>query len=307
MVTAEKTILSRVARRSGLSKAELLATERIPAAIDYVDHPSFELAETEQELFGHDRAVNVPLWTEFPQVPEENHRSSRKRTSVTASEEVQLFLRYNYARYRLAKVLAAQGRRFAAGRARQAILWHGRVRQCRSDLVHANLALVLAMGRRTRISGAEFSEMVSEGNMALLRSIEKFDVSRGFKFSTYACRSILKSFNRLATKTGRYRSHFPAEYDPDLDRSDQDDVNHDVQQDYAVESLREVLDRNRAKLSDVEQTIIRERFALNADGKKRTLADVGQMVSLTNERIRQIQNGALGKLRTVLNEQYLAG
>ena len=70
------------------------------------------------------------------------------------------------------------------------------------------MPLVLAMVRRIRMPMVEFVDLISEGNKALLRSVEKFDVSRGFKFSTYACRAILKGFSRLATKTGSYRQHF---------------------------------------------------------------------------------------------------
>jgi RNA polymerase sigma factor (sigma-70 family) len=152
----------------------------------------------------------------------------------------------------------------------------------------------------------EFPELISEGNMALLRSVEKFDVSRGFKFSTYACRAILKSFHRLATNVGRYRQHFPTEFDPKLEHSDYDLRKHDIQRDDSVEALRDILSRNRASLSDVERTVVMERFALGTEGKGRTLSEVGKLIGLTNERVRQIQNAALAKLRAVLDEDYLA-
>jgi RNA polymerase primary sigma factor len=50
--------------------------------------------------------------------------------------------------------------------------------------------------------------------------VEKFDCSRGFKFSTYSCRAILKSFSRVAMRASRYRGKFPAEFDPAMERSD---------------------------------------------------------------------------------------
>ena len=52
---------------------------------------------------------------------------------------------------------------------------------------------------------SEFAEIVSEGNMALMRAVDKFSVDRGFKFSTYACRAILKAFSRTAMKSSRHR------------------------------------------------------------------------------------------------------
>ena len=50
-----------------------------------------------------------------------------------------------------------------------------------------------------------------------------------------------------------------------------------------------------------------ERYAIGSEGKGRTLAEVGQLVGLTNERVRQIQNAALMKIKGVLDEEYLVG
>lgn len=275
---------------------------RIPAEVNFVDNPSFARPEAEEEFFGRSASeIVVPQWTNCPEVPEEVTLPKIGRTKLSPDEEVRLFLRYNYARYRISKLAQSQQRRFSRVRAKQMVLWYRRAQQCRADLVRANMALVLAMAKRTRIANVEFPELVSEGNMALLRSVEKFDVARGFKFSTYACRSILKSFNRLATKTGRYRQRFPTEFDPELEKSDYDVKKHEMERQDFVESLRDVLARNRANLSDVEQTVVTERFALLSRGKKRTLAEVGKMVGLTNERVRQIQNLALAKIREALD------
>jgi DNA-directed RNA polymerase specialized sigma subunit len=49
------------------------------------------------------------------------------------------------------------------------------------------------MAKRTRLGDVDFAEIVSEGNMALMRAVDKFNVDKGFKFSTYACRAILKA------------------------------------------------------------------------------------------------------------------
>ncbi|MHC4563238.1 MAG: sigma-70 family RNA polymerase sigma factor [Planctomycetota bacterium] len=290
---------------SKLSEDERRLYERIPEDIDVVPHESFDAADAEDVYFGEELAVSVPQWTHFPEAPEDMHKAARARATLGKDEEAFLFLRYNYARSRLSKLAAAQKRRRGLARAKEMLLWFERLLGARSDVVNANMALVLAMAKRTRIPNVDFADLVSEGNMALLRSVEKFDVSRGFKFSTYACRSILKSFNRLATKTGRYRSHFPTEYDPDLQRSDEEDVKHDRQHEDAVDSLKDVLASNRANLTEVERIVVRERFALGDSDKKRTLDEVGRMVGLTNERVRQLQNSALDKLRAVLSEEYL--
>jgi RNA polymerase sigma factor (sigma-70 family) len=290
-----------------LSPQQRETYELIPPEIDCMYHESFDQKGAEDTYFGQEaHQVDVPAWNHFPEVVDETVTTPAKRTSLSARDEKTLFLQYNFARYTLGKLIEAQAKRRTARRAENMVLWYSRALNCRSRLVRANMALVLAMAKRTRIPNVEFAEMVSEGNMALLRSVEKFDVARGFKFSTYACRAILKSFNRLATKTGRYRQHFPTEYDPDLERSDYDVMKHEMQRDDSVEALREILSQNRASLSEVEQVVVMERFALGRDGQKgRTLAEVGKMVGLTNERVRQIQNLALGKIKAALGKDYL--
>ncbi|MBS3821015.1 MAG: sigma-70 family RNA polymerase sigma factor [Planctomycetes bacterium] len=290
-----------------LTDEQLGTYRRIPDQMDYVDNPLFSTAKAEQRLFGDGAMdVDVPVWTSCADDVVDVSKAPKRKTSLTDEEEVELFLRHNYACYRLGKLIKAQNRRRSLGRARQMIHWFKRVMRTRAALASANMALVLAMAKRTRIPNVEFSELVSEGNMALLRSIEKFDVARGFKFSTYACRAILKGFNRLATKTGRYRQYFPTEYDPAMERSDYDEKKHEMQRDDSVQSLRDIISQNRARLTETEQLIVMERFALGRDGEKgRTLAQVGKMVGLTNERVRQIQNHALDKLRSALDTHYL--
>jgi len=280
--------------------------EEIPAAVDHVPDPSFDSPGVEEELFGDSAPViHVRAWAHFAEVPEEVEPRQRRSAALKSSEEAVLFLRYNYARRHLGELAVLQNHRFSVRRAKEMVLWFRRAKKVESDLVGANMALVLAMAKRTRIPNVDFTELISEGSLALLRSVEKFDVSRGYKFSTYACRSILKSFNRLATKTGRYRQRFPTEYDPSMERSDYDERKHEIHLQHSIESLREILAENRAKLTDVEQTIINERFAVASGGPRRTLAEVGRLVGLTNERVRQLQNNALGKLRAVLNADYL--
>ena len=268
----------------------------------YVADRSFSSSRAEERLFGAGAApISVPAWTQFPEAGDEDLPARSRRTALSGRDEAALFLRFNYARCRLGRILARRGYR-PLGKEFQ--LWYRRMMDCKESIARANMALVVAMAKRTRIPNVEFSELVSEGNMALLRSVEKFDVSRGFKFSTYACRSILKSFNRLATKTGRYRRLFPTEFDPELEQSDQEVRRGQIERQDSLDELRDVLKNNRAGLSALERRVVVERFPAGAKADRvRTLAEVGQIVGLTNERVRQIQNSALAKLRAVLAEE----
>ena len=275
----------------------------MPEEVDYVPHPDYRLVRTELELFGPDcEVIRVPEWRQFPELEEAESGPRKRRPHLSRQEEGLLFMRLNYARYRLAPLVAAQRKRFSAGRVSEMLMWYRRALDSRAVLASANMALVVAMAKRTRINAAEFGDLVSEGNMALLRAIEKFDVSRGFKFSTYGCRAILKSFHRLATKLGTYRQRFPTEYDPSMEASDEVDRRHTDQRELAIEDLQRVLIRNTAKLTAVERAVVGARFAVDGHRQAKTLEQVGKLVGLSKERVRQVQNVALQKLRATLVE-----
>ena len=186
------------------------------------------------------------------------------------------------------------------------IEWHRRFEHYREYLVRTNLALVLAMAKRTRLGDVDFAEIVSEGNMALIRAVDKFNVERGFKFSTYACRAILKAFSRTAMKHSRHRTRFPVEFDPDMEKSDWVDKKRDVVEEDCIDELKQIVERNLAELSDTEQTVLRRRFNWEqTEEQPLTLEEVGQIIGVTKERVRQIQNKALAKIRKLMEEGVL--
>jgi RNA polymerase sigma factor (sigma-70 family) len=235
-----------------------------------------------------------------------------RSSTLTTEQERHLFLRYNYARYRVAKVVRKfAGKRLTAKAASELLWWHEQAMTTRSEIVQANLPLVLAMVKRTRLGNVDYAELVSEGNMALLRSVHKFDCGRGFKFSTYSCRAILKSFSRVAMKTSRYRGRFPMEFDPSLEKSNHIEHCRAEHKADCVDELRGIIRENSAELNEVEVKVIRARFALcdkgNLGGSSpQTLEQVGLLIGVTKERVRQIQNRALAKLRTKLQDDFLA-
>ncbi|MCH8913911.1 MAG: hypothetical protein IIA33_10135, partial [Planctomycetes bacterium] len=140
-------------------------------------------------------------------------------------------------------------------------------------------------------------------------SVEKFDTARGFKFSTYSCRAILKSFSRLAMRTGRYRGMFPVELTTELEKSDYIERKRIAAEEDFVDDLKLILTANLAHLNDVENTVIRERFALDTtddEPNHKTLEQVGRIIGVTKERVRQIQNKALQKIKVVLEDDVVA-
>ena len=292
---------------AGLLPAEAEVYARINWEQSFISNDIFSQSGIESRFFGLEaKHINEPVWDCLVDDARDIPLVRSRRTTLSDDEEQELFLRYNYAAYRLSLLISKQLKRETLSRAKEMCMWQRRLQQARSAIAAANMGLVMAMARRTKIPNVDFPELISEGNMALLRSIDKFDVSRGFKFSTYACRAILKSFNRLATKTGRYRQFFPTEFEPTLERSDYDVLRHEMRRQDSLESIREIIDTNLADLTETERTVVVERFALDSDEDKgRTLAEVGVKVGLTNERVRQIQLAALNKIRIALDKHYL--
>jgi RNA polymerase sigma factor (sigma-70 family) len=75
--------------------------------------------------------------------------------------------------------------------------------EARSKMIEANLRLVVAIGKRYVARGLPFSDIIEEGNLGLIRAVEKFDYKRGFKFSTYASWWIKQAIERAITNQVR--------------------------------------------------------------------------------------------------------
>lgn len=282
---------------------------------DYIPHPDFTDKGIETRLFGSTAKLVNSTATRFCEAADpmaELTAVTDKVPTLTAEQERTLFARYNYARMRTRELLDKfSGKTLTIKATRELLAWEYRAFRSRSLIVRLNMPLVLAMAKRTRLTNIDFNEMISEGNMALLRSVEKFDCSRGFKFSTYACRAILKSFSRVAMRASRYRGYFPTEFDPAMERSDFTDRQRENVERDCVDELKDILLQNLAGLSQVEQTVINERFAIGGlqfgeDRGPKTLEQVGRIIGVTKERVRQIQNNALRKIKVALENGYLA-
>ena len=285
-----------------------LATEALSVSLDFMPNPLFNKADAQRELFdeGMEIARAGTGWY-HPMMEDVLTSATPSSSLLKANEEKHLFLRYNYARMRAGILAAAFKEKPGKKTATELAFWFGRVRDTRELITNANLALVLAMAKRTRMADVDFGDLISEGNMALLRAVEKFDAARGFKFSTYACRAILKAFSRIAVKSNRYHTMFPMEFDPSMERSKDMETRRDNVTRDAVEELQRIIRANSANLTEVERRVIEARFAINRTQEETsmTLEEVGQVIGVTKERVRQIQNRALEKLRATLNSEVL--
>lgn len=228
--------------------------------------------------------------------------------ALKKDQEVTLFAQLNYARHRMCQIrrkLLRQGD-WDAGDVRDLLDMNQKQLNCRSQIVTSNMGLVLSLAQKIKYPGVEFTDLVSEGSMALLRAVEKFDFTRGFKFSTYACRAILKGFSRAAKQFYNYHTRFPAQLDTAMERPDRNEQNRVEYQEDLASEVGMILERNLADLSELEQSVVRMRFSLGDQySKPMTLKSVGESLNLTKERIRQIQNSALAKLKNVAEERLV--
>ena len=270
----------------------------------YVDSSVFSTQNIEHELFcpGSDNIPLPPVSWYKPTMEKPEDLGQKKSKAMSKEEERLMFLRYNYAKLRLENLrrsVASKG--ITQKIARDIMKWHHRVVFHQEYLVNANVALVLAMLKIYRHEFTDFAEMISDGNAALLRSIEKFNVTLGFKFSTYACRSIIKSFSRCCVRAKRQQRRRHVDIQEAFEQTAWHEEQVNMQEGYYLEQMRQIINGNEAKLSASELRVIKLRFGLRREGDHaRTLEEVGKLVGVTKERVRQIQNNALSKLRAIL-------
>lgn len=233
-----------------------------------------------------------------------------------------------------------------------------------TSLVQSNLRLVVAIARRYAGRGMALLDLIQEGNVGLMRAVERFDYRRGFKFSTYATWWIRQAISRAIADQGRTirmpihvldvvnkltkarreltqqlgRAPTDEEIAEELDieparvaelqriamdtvsletpvGEDDDgtlgDLVEDIDSDRPADmatfaSLQDQLALALEGLSDRERQILVMRFGL-ADGRMRTLEEVGSHFRVTRERIRQLETKALAKLRHPDKSQKLQG
>jgi len=281
--------------------------------VDYVDNDTFHEPRARQRIF--DKADPVrradigwyqPLMHDLG--ASSTSASNKDSIVLTRAEEATLFLQYNFARFKVASIQKRVGTKKPTPKQSTELLsWYRTARALRDQIAESNLALVLAMAKRVRINSQDFSDQISEGNMALLRSVDKFDIGRGFKFSTYACRAILKAFARQGMKDTRHRKRFPTTFDPMMESCDSAaDRRRQSEQDGASE-VKQLMLNNAVDLSEIEQVVLQHRFGFEPgrSGRPMTLTQVGSLIGVTKERVRQIQNKALTKLREAVEQRRL--
>ena len=163
----------------------------------------------------------------------------------------------------------------------------------RNQIISANLRLVVSIAKRHFGPAQPFFELVSDGNVSLMRAVERFDYSLGNRFSTYATWAIINNFARTIPEGLRHRERFRTDCSELFTATPRVSANHhDVG---GRPTRRELaLDGILRRLNDREREIIVCRFGLRRGHEPQTLQQVGHVMGVTKERIRQIEARALG-------------
>jgi RNA polymerase sigma factor (sigma-70 family) len=108
-------------------------------------------------------------------------------------------------------------------------------------------------------------------------------------------------------KLSKYRQRFPTDFDPKLEKSNFLETKRSTFEKDAAEAVKQIVLENRAELTDVERTVIEHRFGLESGEQEKpmTLEQVGQIIGVTKERVRQIQNKAMEKIKLQLEAHFL--
>ncbi len=305
--------VEKLARRYGRPRStvyraiqEVRAQRIMDLPLDYVFNDEFTRPGAARKILA--QMPENPNRVRAPRIPQglpQYLASLYEVPLLTREQEAHLFRKFNYLKYRAAKLreqLDVHHPR--AGLMDKIEKFYQEAVQVKNQIVQANLRLVVSIAKRHVGVAEDFFGLVSDGNMSLIRAVEKFDYGRGFKFSTYASWAIMKNFARSIPEEFKHRDRFrTSQEEAFLGQEDwrADAYEQESRQQVRKQQIRKML----SKLDEREQTIIIRRFGLNPGEEPLTLKEVGRELGVTKERIRQLEARALNKLRLVASDERL--
>jgi RNA polymerase sigma factor (sigma-70 family) len=286
---------------------EMRALRILGVKLEFMPHPSFE-----------DRGASAEILSPMPE-PVEGRTPRRTKAPkglppylaslyevplLSREQEMHLFRKMNYLKY-----LAHQRRaRVDPCRARTADLdeierLQEEALAVKNQIIRANLRLVVSIAKRHVGPTNNFFELVSDGNMSLIRAVEKFDFARGNKFSTYASWAIMKNFARTIPEENYRRDRFVTGHE-EMFEAAADNRTDEHEYENALKRMQEAVKGMLGRLDERERRIIVSRYGLNGVNEQ-TLEQLGRELGITKERVRQIESRAQDKLRRFAHEEKL--
>jgi RNA polymerase primary sigma factor/RNA polymerase sigma factor len=285
---------------------EVRAKRIVDLPLDFIPNPRFSRKGADNACLGPMPAADAPVKkARRPSGLPPYLASLYEMPLLTREQEAHLFRKYNYLKYKAAKLRdeldPAQPRSSLMDEIESL---HEQAVGTKNEIARANLRLVVSIAKRHVTPDQNFFELVSDGNMSLLRAIEKFDFARGNKFSTYASWAIMKNFARTIPGEFKHRDRFRTSQD-ELFAATQEHRGNPLVEESAQSTREAQIERIMRRLDEREQKIIIGRFGLDHAQEPQTLKEVGASLGVTKERIRQIEARALNKLRQAAQEEKI--
>ena len=294
--------------RAGIQRIinEVRAARILELPLDCIDNQQFHYlpaANRAREILGP--PPENDLATKKPRLPSGLPAYMARLYEVpllTREQELHLFRKMNYLKHQAGKLRET----LDVDRPKRRLMdrienLYGESVVTKNQIVAANLRLVVSIAKRYVGPAVDFFELVSDGNMSLLRAVEKFDVSRGNRFSTYATWAIVKNFARSIPAVLRHRDRFATSYSEVLGATEDRRTNPYEQESAQLQRESQVR-RILCCLDERELQIVAGRFGLTRGEAPLTLKQVGTVMGVSKEWIRQIQTRAMGKLRKAAEE-----
>jgi RNA polymerase primary sigma factor len=269
--------------------------------IAFIGNPTFSESSAEGEILGDllfstgETSGNAKA-SKVPDLPSYLARLCETKL-LSPVEEKALFSRMNYLRFRANQLKSKLDLnkpddwliRRIDGLMRAAD-WH---RDC---IVKSNMRLVISIVKKFVNTQNAFDDLLSDGIVALIRAVDKFDVAMGFRFSTYATQVVRRNTYRRVMEKQKERQRNIASIDENgIDFSDEQKSSSMSENRW--NELRARLTLMLDHLDRREKFIIRARFSLGGHRKVQTLQRLADKLGVSKERIRQLEKRALDKLR----------
>jgi RNA polymerase primary sigma factor len=286
---------------------EMRALRLMEVKLEFMPHPSFDEPANRDEILGPIPDTidgKPPRKTKAPKGLPPYLTSLYEVPLLSREQEAHLFRKMNYLRF-----LSSQLRdSIEPAKARTADLdeverLQDEALAVKNQIISANLRLVVSIAKRHVGPVNDFFHLVSDGNMSLIRAVEKFDYARGNKFSTYASWAIMKNFARTIPEENYRRDRFVTGHE-EMFEAAADNRTDEHEYENAQKRMQEAVKGILGQLDDRERLIIVSRYGINGASEK-TLEQLGKELGITKERVRQLESKALEKFRKIAGLEKL--
>ena len=276
------------------------AQKLLQEEIAFIPNAEFQHPDAEAEILDSPLNEQSAAVSKAPQDLPKHLARMCETPLLSAATERQLFRLMNYLKYR-ANVLRSRLNEKRPNRrsVEQAETFLQRALETRNRLIEANMRLVIAVVKKFVTPQHSFDDLLSEGAATMMHAVDKFDYDRGYRFSTYSYRAISRNVCRMLNDR-RKESLLEASAEsldalPD-ERLSAESRSLSLQQ---WSELRGRMQRMLEQLDPREQMIVEGRFALGDETKIKTFQSLANELGISKERVRQLQERAIGKLQAL--------